>query len=367
MKRKVAIFTHGGIGTGIQSQGFPLLMYIVRQLAKDFDITIYSLSAFNKGFRPENYEAYSVPLRIRPHFLRWIYLIFIFIKNTTRSNYNVLYSFWGYPTGLVTVMLGKLFRKPSMINILGAETAAIPEINYGYLRRPISRKLVLFTCRHADRLIAVSEYQVNILKQHGLKRYTDVIPWGVDKNFFYPVFKTLDPPLKILHVANLNEVKDQYTLIHAFRIIRNRIPAVLKIVGPDYLDGKIQELVSSLNLTNDVEFVGFVPHKEILKYFHWADAFMLTSLSEGQNNSITEAMMCGVLPVGTSVGIMYDIGAEVGIVADCRDHETIAQKVLDLYNRPEEWEKKRMAAFQWAKSHDLTWTVQQLKSVLDNV
>ena len=251
-----------------------------------------------------------------------------------------------------------------MINILGAETADIPEINYGYLRSQISRKLVLFTCTHADRLIAVSEYQVNILKQHGLKRNTDVIPWGVDKNFFYPVFNTLDPPLKILHVANLNEVKDQYTLIHAFRIIRNRVSAVLKIVGPDYLNGKIQDLVSSLNLTNDVEFVGFVPHKEILKYFHWADAFMLTSLSEGQNNSITEAMMCGVLPVGTSVGIMYDIGAEIGIVANCRDYESLGNKVLALYQQPVEWEKKRMAALEWATSHDLNWTVEQLKILL---
>jgi len=26
-----------------------------------------------------------------------------------------------------------------------------------------------------------------------------------------------------------------------------------------------------------------------------------------------------------------------------------------------------MAAYQWAKSHDLNWTVQQLKSVMDNV
>ena len=367
MKKKVAIFTHGGIGTGSQSQGFPLLMQIVSQLSKDFDVTLYSLATFNPKFLPENYKAYSVPSGLRPTFIRWAYLIFLFTKNSIRSKYHLLYSFWGYPTGFVTVILGKVFKKPSLINILGGETAALPEINYGFLRNPITRSLILFTCRNADKLIAVSQYQDNILKKYGLTRRTDVIPWGNDKDLFYPVFHKLDLPLKILHVANLNEVKDQHTLIHAFRIIRNRMPAVLKIVGPDFLNGKIQELVSSLGLSNDVEFFGFVPHKEILKYFHWADAFMLTSLSEGQNNSITEAMMCGVLPVGTSVGIMYDIGSDVGIVANCRDYETIAEKVLDLYNRPEEWEKKRMAAYQWAKSHDLNWTVQQLKSVMDNV
>jgi glycosyltransferase involved in cell wall biosynthesis len=291
----------------------------------------------------------------------------LFIKHAIGTKYNVLYSFWGYPTGLATVIVGKLFNIPSLINILGAETANLPEIKYGYLRKPLDRKLVLWTCQNASKLIAVSAYQANILKMYGIERDVQIIPWGVDENFFYPVFNNLNYPLKILHVANLNEVKDQDTLIRAFQIIRNHIPSVLKIVGPDFLKGKIQELVLSLKLQNDLEFIGFVPHKDILKYFHWADAFMLTSLSEGQNNSITEAMMCGLLPIGTPVGIMYDIGEKIGIVANCRDYKTLGEKVIDLYNRPNEWEEKRRAAYQWASSHDLRWTVQQLKNVLDDV
>lgn len=360
------MFTHGGIGTGSQSQGFPLLMQIVDKISQQFDVTVYSLAPFNSDFKPHYYRAYCVPASIKLNFFRWSYLIFLFVKNTFSIRYHALYSFWGYPTGLVTVLLGKLLNKPSLVNILGAETANLPEINYGYLRSSVIRRLIFFTCKNADKLIAVSGYQVSILRKYGIDREVEIIPWGVDGNFFFPMYKPLDSPLKIIHVANLNEVKDQHTLILAFQLIRRKIPAELKIVGPDFLKGQIQKLVSSMNLQSDVQFIGFVPHKEILKYFQWADAFMLTSLSEGQNNSITEAMMCGILPVGTRVGIMADVGDEVGITVECGDYETLSKSVIELYRLPYEWEKKTKAAYRWASLHDLKWTVQELNRVIEN-
>jgi glycosyltransferase involved in cell wall biosynthesis len=366
MRKRIAIFTHGGLGTGKYSQGLPIITQIVNRLAEHFDITVFSLSALNKDFKPQQYKAYSVPGWVRPSLFRWFSLMFMFIWKVNRSKFTILYSFWGYPTGFVTVLLGMVFRKKSFVNLLGAETANIPEIGYGHLRKPVAKKLVLWTCRNATKLISVSNAQKRTLREYGVGREIDFIPFGADRKLFSPLFKPVTAPLKILHVGNLTPVKDQETLLRAFALIRAEVPAVLKIVGPDFLDGRIQDLSRQL-APNSVEFAGLVPHNRMAEYYHWADVFILTSLSEGQNHSLMEAMMCGVLPVSTAVGIMdKEFGNRVGVVSDCRDYKEIARQLVRLYNSPERWNSKRTAACAWASEHDLDWTIVQLKRLFND-
>lgn len=365
-KKKIAFFIHGGIGSGLYSQGLPPVAQLIEGLAESYDVTVFSLWNFNIDFQPENYKAYSVPTWIMPSALRWPVLVLVFLLHRIRNQYQVLYSFWGHPAGTVAVILRKVFNTPSLVTLLGSETANLPQFNYGFMRNETERKKILWTCRNVDNLIVVSNYQAEILRKNGLKREIDVIPLGVKSKNFFPLGKKLELPLKIIHVANLNEVKDQETLIRAFRIIRNKIPSILKIVGPDFLNGRLQKLADELELSSNIEFVGPVQHHSLLPYFQWAEAFMLTSLSEGQNVAITEAMMCGLLPISTKVGLMHDIGSEVGIVADCKDYEGLANQTILLYQQPERWETKRKAAYKWAIQHDFDWAMQEIKSILDN-
>jgi glycosyltransferase involved in cell wall biosynthesis len=365
MKRRLAIFMHGGISGGIESQGFPKIVQIVEGLSDHFDVRVYSLWPVEKKYPQKKYQVYSPPPALRIKFFRWVYFVAIIIIQHIRKKHHVFYSFWAFPVGFVVVLLGILFNVPSCVSVLGAETANLPEINYGHLRNPFVRELVIWTCQRADFFVAVSPYQVAILERYGLKRKGVVIPFGVDSKYFYPNFKKLEAPLKILHVANLTEVKDQETLIRSFQVVRKQLDAKLRIVGPDFLKGKIHALVKQLNLQDDIEFVPPVLHQHLITHFHWADAFILTSLSEGQNNSITEAMMCGLLPVSTAVGSMdWSFGVAVGVIANCRDYETLGNKLVELYNRPDEWERKRKAAFEWANTHDLNWTIAQLRTLL---
>lgn len=357
---------HGGVSGGINGQGFPLITQIVNELATDFDVTVFSLASFSDGFQPEKYKAYCAPRKVKSSIFRWISLIFLFFRNHKTARYDILYSFWGYPMGTLVVTLGKITVKPSVVNILGAESANISEINYGHLRKIFSRKLVVWTCQKATELVAVSGSQLKLLKPYGVTRCATIIPWGVSKELFQSA-TDLKLPLKIIHVANLTPVKDQATLLNAFKLIRHRIPSKLKIVGPDFMGGKMQRLALDLGLDGDVEFVGFIPHQKIAEYYYWADVFMLTSLSEGQNNSITEAMMCGALPVSTSVGIMDDLGNAVGIVESPGDYQNLADQLIKLYGQPEEWKRRQQAAQTWAETHDLNWTIMQLGNLLNSI
>lgn len=365
MKKKLAIVTTGGLGSRRFRHGFPIVITIVNRLSIEFDVTVYSFETFDKTLGPRPFRIHSVPEWVRPNVLRWIYLIFLITRHCISIRPDFFYAFWGYPAGTLTVFLGRIFGRPSIVNLMGGETANVPEIRYGLLGKRIPRSFVLWTCRKASKLVAVSPTQRFILEDYGIKRQIEVIPHGVDTRLFKPIFRPLQLPLRILHVANINPVKDQQTLLQAFEIIRSHVEAKLRLVGPDFLGGKVDEMVKASRFATDIEFVGFVPYNEIVTHYQWADMFMLTSLSEGQNGAITEAMACGLLPVSTAVGIMdREFGNSVGIVTDCRDSRGMAERVIELVSDREEWEKRRRKAFEWAATHDIDWTIRQLIRVI---
>jgi hypothetical protein len=92
---------------------------------------------------------------------------------------------------------------------------------------------------------------------------------------------------------------------------------------------------------------------------------MLTSLSEGQNNSLLEGALCGVLMAGTRVGIIDDLGPEYAIAVARRDFQTLAMKVLEMVDQVGERERMIVRALQWATEHDFDWTVTQVQKILD--
>lgn len=355
---------HGGISGGYGSQGFPGIVMLVGRLADHFDVTVYSIAYSREKIRAKS-RVCSPPQWLPFLVLRVMWLVVVFCLHNASRSYDRLFALWGYPAGTLAVLMGRIFGKPSITYLLGAETAAIPEIKYGHLRRPLIRKVVLWTCENSSVLIALTERQARVLKQEGCKKVPCVVPFGVDGNQFHPMEKKLTLPLKMLHVANLTPVKDQVTLVRTLRAVLKRLPARLRIVGPDYMDGQIQKLVCEMKLGEHVEFTGPVLHAQIVEHYQWADLCIITSLSEGQNTSLTEAMMCGILPVSTEVGMMdQTVGNTMGIVAPCRDHESLGSQIVELFHNQALWEQKRLAAHEWAKTHDLHWTVQQLKSLI---
>jgi len=367
-KRRLAIFALGGIAVGVFSQGLPTIPKIVERLAGELDVTFYSLVSTDPAFRPPGYVIRSPPAwvsRLPIPWVRWLVLLFHFLGDHLRGRHQALMSLWGYPMGTFVVALARLVRRPSIVLLLGAELADLPAIGYGALRRPRSRRLVLWTCRRASRLVLISEHQRALLRQNGVERGdVKVIPWGVDPTQFPFTAKAPGVPLKIVHVANLTAVKDQATLVRAFAMVRARLPAKLRMVGPDFMNGRIHALVAELGVAADVELVGAVPFARVVEHYRWADMFLLTSLSEGQNGALTEAVACGVLAVGTPVGLIHDLGDEGAVVVAPRDPTDIATKVIAIVADRAAWERKVARAREWTKAHTFDWTIAALLGVI---
>jgi glycosyltransferase involved in cell wall biosynthesis len=367
VKRRVAIFLVGGIGRGIALQGIPAITALTEALARNFQVSVYSLHSPDPAFRSNGYTLHSPHSRLAGPFkkLRWFDLASRFIAEHRRRPYHALLSFWGYPMGPFVVALAALVRRPSVITVLGADAASVPSIGYGFLRHPLTRRLVLQTYARASAVVVLSTEQRETLRRHGLRREVQVIPFGVDRAMFEQRAKPALSPLKILHVANLTAVKDQATLLRAFALLRRDTDARLRIVGPDHLNGSLQRLAGELGLREDVEFVGPVPYPDVPSHYRWADIFVLTSLSEGQCVGLVEAAMSGVLLVSTAVGCIPDVGEQGAVVVRMGDPADIADKIRAIASDRVRWETKVASARAWAERHDFGWTVERLSTVIE--
>lgn len=362
-RKRIAIIVPGGVGNGFYNQGLPALVNLIDGLSAQFEVTVYSLIAVSDTFDPNNFKLKAITATREQWVpLRMLRLALMILKDHLRCRYDLFHGIWGGPSGMLAVFLGKLLNRPSIVSLRGGETAAVESIAYGQLLKPNKKKWLFRTLRVADQVTVLTEFQAKVLRQYGFEKDVQVIPTGVDTNLFTPADKSCDPPFHFLHVANITEVKDQETLLRAFRLIRNKLDCHLKIAGADYLNGKIQKLCAELDLEGSVTFLGPVKNTDLPQYFDWAHALMHTSLYEAQGVVTVEAAASKVLIAGTKTGMISDMEDTTVSVAP-GDFQSLAEKVLQIAADEEQWKTTVQRAYEWARVHDIRFTVNRFTDI----
>lgn len=365
-KKTIALIVPGGVGNGFFNQGLPALVNLINGLSKDFEVTVYSLIAVNPDFKPDNFKIRSIAATHKDWTpWRMIKLGIMLLKDHKKMPYDLFHGVWGGPSGMLAVFLGTWLRRSSVVSLRGGETASVKEISYGNLLKKTKRKWLFRTLQAADFVTVLTRFQADILKSYGFEKEVIVVPSGVDTRLFIPVKKASAPPFHFLHVANLTEVKDQETLLRAFRLIRDQLDCTLKIAGADYLDGKIQRLCAKLKLTDSVTFLGPVKNIDLPQHFAWAHALLHTSLYEGQAVVVVEAAASKVLVAGTKTGMIADLEKETVSVSP-GDYKALADKILAISQDKEQWESTIQRAYSWAKTHDIDYTVNVFSNIYNS-
>lgn len=360
-KKRIAIIIPGGIGTGKNNIGVPVLEQLIRLLARDFEITVFSLFKVNEDYIANGFELVSIS--VSNPLLRFLKTFSIFRRKHKNQKYDIVHGFWAMPSGFFAVLLGRILGIRSIVSLLGGDAIALPEIKYGQLQRRLPRNLILWTLKRADVVICLTHYLVNNLKKAGLKRLDiKVIPWGIDTSLFTFQEKELSIPIQFLHIANLHPVKDQETLLRAFKIISDHVSARLILIGEGILLSNMKSLASTLGMDDKIIFQSPLPYTSLPPYYHKADILLHTSLSEGQSEVVTEAMCSGVVVCGTNVGLIHDL-PDCCIAVPVRDFEKLGHEVLTLLKDPGRLRMIKEDARTWATRHDLTWTVEMIRAL----
>jgi glycosyltransferase involved in cell wall biosynthesis len=160
---------------------------------------------------------------------------------------------------------------------------------------------------------------------------------GVDPEHFPPVEAEPDVPT-ISWVGRVDPIKDIETLLRAFALVRQRIPAArLRLFGgtpaggQGYLD-RCRALAVQLGVGECATFEGRV--ENIRDAYVAGHVVVLSSISEGFPYTVIEAMSCGRPCVATDVGGVAEAVAETGLVVPPRDPDAMADACVQLLDDP---------------------------------
>jgi glycosyltransferase involved in cell wall biosynthesis len=140
------------------------------------------------------------------------------------------------------------------------------------------------------------------------------------------------------NVARLSYEKNQTCLIDAMRIVATKRPkAKLVIVGWGPLEGQLRSSVERLGLQDSVLFLGHLPSHEVYELLGSIDVFALSSIYEGFNLAILEAMACGRPIVSTNVTGVQEavVDGRTGTLVPPSNPEALAQAIVDLLDHPD--------------------------------
>jgi sugar transferase (PEP-CTERM/EpsH1 system associated) len=230
---------------------------------------------------------------------------------------------------LVGSLAGALLRLPTVLNTKHGR-------NKPGLRNVVraSRLASLLT----NRVIAVSLDAASVATgiERVPRRKVQTIHNGIDlERFPLPDRTAYTGPIRAIHVARLNVIKDQSTLLRAVREVVHRQPEFrLTIVGDGPIREELHSLCESLGLVGHVHFLG--DRRDIPTLLANADLFVLSSIEEGLSLTLLEAMASGLAVVATDVGGNREVvlHGKSGLLVPSRSPERLAEAILHLAHRP---------------------------------
>lgn len=162
-----------------------------------------------------------------------------------------------------------------------------------------------------------------------------VIRPAVDPEFFYPLKerRPKDAIFCVISVGALIWKKGyEYALVAVRELVERGVAVHYEIIGDGPERQRVLYTIDDLGLTEQVRLIGKLSPVEVRDRLQQADAFLLSSHSEGISNAVLEAMACGLPVVTTDCGGMREAvtdGVE-GFVVPVRDPAAMAEALQKL-------------------------------------
>ena len=245
-------------------------------------------------------------------------------------DYDFINSHFVVPSGLLGVVISKIFRKKHILSIHGGDIYN-PSKKTSPHNKFILKNLVSLLMNNVDFVIAQSlDTKNNAIKYYKLKREVKVIPLPYEEIEFKSAKKHdlgLDPNKKyIIGIGRLIKRKGFDFFIKVLSVLPKNINAIIIGDGPE--KDNLIKLASSLNLTNRITMTGFISQEEKMQYLEKSDVFFLSSVHEGFGIVIQEAMQVGLPIISTNNGGQIDL-VDVNNLINFGDIETAKLKIID--------------------------------------
>ncbi|MHC5163436.1 MAG: glycosyltransferase [Planctomycetota bacterium] len=289
--------------------------------------------------------------------IQWLWKADAQLKKLLAENsYDLAHAFFGFPTGWLTYRHRN--QLPYILSLRGSDVpGANPRLTLEYkLLGPLFQKI----WKNAQLLIANSSGLAQRAKRFAPSLNYEVIPNGIDTNRFTAAdSKPASKPFKLLAVGRLSQVKRFDLAIRAVYLARRRnIDAELTIAGKGNLSAQLKQLSAELTMDRYIRFVDWVEPEAMPALYRDHHAFILTSISEGMNNAMLEAMASGLPIISTPCEGTEELLAGNGYIVSPATAESIANTLAKITADSAQFfemgtlSRKKAEAFSWANAAD---------------
>ncbi len=261
-------------------------------------------------------------------------------RNFENIQYDLIHSHY-YLSGLIGMHISKLWSIPhvTMFHTLElAKKIAFKDKLESNLRIELEKKVI----KDVNKIICASSHEKDIIDNYvsASSKKVSIIPLAVDTNVFHPNDKYLsrekleiDQDSKIvLCVSRIDPVKGIDILVKSFAQLNNSQLKLMIIGGynaPNPYQAKLLKLVKRLNLQEKIQFVGAVPHGDLVKYYNASDLVVVPSLYESFGLVSLEGFATKKPVIASNIGgLASTIDNEVnGILFEPGNIKDLTQKI----------------------------------------
>ena len=247
---------------------------------------------------------------------------------------------------------------------------------YWLMYYPMEKHLSRFT----DAIVTINQEDYDLVKTHGFKnQQTYKIP-GIGMNT--ERLSLVDESKKIelreqfgykkddfilLYIAEYIPRKNHKFLVESMPKLIEQIPSIrLLFAGRGQLMEETKSYAKALGVDGHIDFLGF--RKDIGNVINISDVGVSASRQEGLGLNLAEEMFSGI-PVVATVDRGHKemiIDGENGFMFPQNDHDGFIQKVVYMYNNPEERKRMGKRAYEIIQKFKLENSLKEMEKVFYN-
>lgn len=243
------------------------------------------------------------------------HLLSKFLKD---ENITIVHQFWGGPAAFF--MARKAGKIPFVLSLLGSDLMGAYTLDGRQkFKGKLLRQFSILAASQSSSIVVMSAVMKSALPAL-MQRKTIVLPEGIDVEKFFPISIAVArnylqwslTEKVILFFNNGTGVKNADLAYKAVDLLKQSLPNVCL-----------------LEVKN-------IAHQELVYYYNSADVLLITSLHEGSNNSLKEALACNCPVVSSNTGDAKERLEKVdpSVVIDGFEPAIYANALLDILQYP---------------------------------
>jgi colanic acid/amylovoran biosynthesis glycosyltransferase len=164
----------------------------------------------------------------------------------------------------------------------------------------------------------------------------------------YPLRKRVvdaSQPLRILFAASFVEKKGAKYALLAFAEAKKKYPNIkLKLIGDGPERANVLDLANKLNITNDLEWQGYIKYSDFVNEIYKADIFIQPSITAADGNTEGGSPVSLIDAQATGIPVLSTFHADIpevvlhnktGLLAPEKDYQTLGDNLLKLLENPD--------------------------------